>query len=181
MDCRSVFERLSAELDGDLPATEAEGVRRHLLSCADCARKRLLLEQTQRAFRSIALEPVGAGVDARVRRRLRTEHRFLGWLTTAAGFAVALGFVLFRSPMRPPSVPDRAAASPAAFSASAFPAPDGPPEVIAGRAEVAADCGRSAAVRCRVETPCGHAQCAPVALVDLASFTSPDVAFHDTR
>jgi anti-sigma factor RsiW len=52
--------RLSADVDGELPPSEAESLRRHLQSCDDCARKRALLESSRQVFRSITPEPVSA-------------------------------------------------------------------------------------------------------------------------
>jgi anti-sigma factor RsiW len=182
VDCHIVFERLSADLDGELQTADAEAVRRHVLLCADCARKRSLLEKTRWAFRSIALDPVGPSFDEGVFRRVREGHRF-GWWLSAAGLAAALGFVLLRSPARPASVivATRPAPSLAASSASPSPAPAIQPGWNDSRVEAAADCARSGAVVCRVETPCGDGQCSPVALVDSAGFTSSGVAFTDTR
>jgi anti-sigma factor RsiW len=184
VDCHSVFERLSADLDGELSTAEAEAVRRHILSCAECAQKRTLLEKTRWAFRSIALKPVSPSFDDGVIRRLREGHGRNWWLrAAAAGLAAALGFVLLRSPARPASVAVTAPPSPsfAAFSAPVPPAPDVQPGWSDGRVEAAADCVLSGAVVCRVETPCGDGQCSPVALIDLAGLTRPNVAFTNTR
>jgi anti-sigma factor RsiW len=183
VDCRSVFERLSADLDGELAATEAAAVRRHILSCADCARQRTLLEKTRRAFRSIAPEPIGRGFDDQLVRGLRETPVLGRWLAAAAGLAAVLGFVVLRNPARPASVTGSAplAASRSASDISAAPSPDVPPGWRDGRVDAGADCGLSGTVVCRVDTPCRDRPCPPTALVDVTRLTRSTVAMTNTR
>jgi anti-sigma factor RsiW len=89
MDCRNVSERLSAELDGELPAAEAQAVLKHVQSCAECARKRSLLQQTQRAFRSVPYEEVDSTFDIGVRRKVR-QRSMRQWQVAAAAAVLIL-------------------------------------------------------------------------------------------
>jgi len=163
MDCRSVSERLSAHLDGELSAADADAVRRHVLTCSDCARAQSLLATTRRAF-----EPVHTGFDDEVFRRLRKRRASRWWLPAAAGLAAALSVFVFRGPMRPFTVLElgRNGQHPSASRAPVSSASDVQPGWSDGRSEtVAADCGRLRAVVCRIETPCMDARCLAPALV----------------
>jgi anti-sigma factor RsiW len=153
---------LSADLDGELPADEAAAVRHHLLSCAECARTRSQLEKARSAFRAIALEPVGDNFDDGVFRRLRDGHQLRRWLPAVAGIAAALAIVIvLRAPRAVPAI----VSGP---SAPSFVSVDLPPGWSDGPAEAAADCARSAAVVCHVETPCADGGCRSAAV---AAFT----------
>jgi serine/threonine protein kinase/anti-sigma factor RsiW len=100
-DCHEVFERLSAELDGELPAAEAEAVRKHVRSCAACARKRSLLQQTQRVFRSVPYEEVDSTFDIGVRRKLRRQSMRRWQLAVAAVLILVAGSVVLVRPPQP--------------------------------------------------------------------------------
>jgi anti-sigma factor RsiW len=153
VDCQSVFERLSADLDGELPPAEAAAVHRHIETCADCLRTRSQLEKARSAFRAIALEPVGDNFDDGVFRRLREGHRLRWWLPAVAGAAAVLGIVLL---LRAPRPAPGNVAGPHSLSLTALDIPAG---LIDGAAEAAADCARSGAVVCYVETPCADGRC----------------------
>ena len=159
MDCQSVFDRLSADLDGELPPAEAAVVRRHIQICAECSRTRGQLETARSAFRAIALEPVGDNFDDGVFRRLRDGHQLRRWLLAAAGVAAVLGIVLL---LRAPRSAQGIVGGPRTLSFAAFDIPAG---VITGPSDAAADCARSGAVVCHVSTPCADELCrsAPVA------------------
>ena len=159
MDCQSVFDRLSADLDGELPPAEAAAVRRHIQICAECSRTRGQLETARSAFRAIALEPVGDNFDDGVFRRLRDGHQLRRWFSAAAGVAAVLGIVLL---LRAPRPAPGNVGGPRTPSFAAF---DIPPGVTTGPADAAADCARSEAVVCHVSTPCADELCrsAPVA------------------
>ena len=152
MDCRGVFERLSEDVDGELSASDAELVRRHVLSCAACARQRRLLESTREAFRATTFEPARSSFDDEVFRRLRSRRASGWWLSAAAGLAAALGFLVLRNPA--PIV-----STDALFHA----APDAQPGWSAGQVETgvetAVDCGLLGTVVCHVEAACGTGQC----------------------
>jgi len=128
-------ERLSAYLDGELPAAEREQVESHLRECGPCAR---WLEELQ-AVDDFAQElPVAApegyfeAFPARVRERLaaRRRRRVPAW-TWAAAAAVLLAVVtpltLIRREAAPAARRDAAAARveapPAGVEASAAPLP----------------------------------------------------------
>jgi anti-sigma factor RsiW len=153
---------LSADLDGELPADESVAVRHHILTCADCARTRSQLETTRWAFRAIALEPVGDKFDDGVFRRLREEHGLRWWFPAAAGVAAALAIVLLLRAPRPASGIVDGSPTPALVSS------DLPPGWSDGPAGAAADCARSGAVVCHVETPCADGRCRSAAV---AAFT----------
>ena len=53
MNCSSVRERLSADIDGDLPASEAAAVREHLALCAACASEAKAIGAVVRAVRAL--------------------------------------------------------------------------------------------------------------------------------
>jgi anti-sigma factor RsiW len=55
IDCKSASESLSAWLDGELRASEAEAVRAHLEVCRQCGEQRRQMESLQAALKS-ALE-----------------------------------------------------------------------------------------------------------------------------
>ena len=154
MDCRDAFERLSADVDGELGAAETESLRRHLQLCEGCVRKRALLESIRRAFRSVAPESVSANFVDAVVRRLRPRFGIGWWLSAAAALAAALSLVLLREP----ETPQRFVASvPTPLAA----VPNRQPGLNEGRMDAAADCGLPRAEACVIETPCGNGECSP--------------------
>lgn len=167
MDCQSVFDRLSADLDGELPPAEAAAVHRHIETCADCLRTRSQLEKTRWAFRAIALEPVGDSFNNGVFRRLGEGHQLRWWLAAAGGVAAVLGIVLMLSAPRP--APADAAGTPALSSGEprvlVSRVSDMPPGWSNGPEGAGADCARPGAVVCHVETPCGDGLCRSAAVV----------------
>lgn len=80
---------LWAYLAGDLPATSARAVARHLTSCAECRQLADRIEALREACRRAGCEPMPNDVRARARRRARE--------VIAAGRPVATG----RAPARP--------------------------------------------------------------------------------
>lgn len=100
VDCNTVGERLSACLDGELPASEAEAVRQHLAACAACARQYRELEEVWQAVREITpvgpRQPLWPALEARVSRRPAPGmplRSLLAWRPFAplAGVALAAG------------------------------------------------------------------------------------------
>ena len=153
MDCQSVFDRLSADLDGELPPAESAAVRRHIQTCTECSRTRGQLEKARSAFRAIALEPVGDNFDDGIFRRLRDGQQRRRWLSAAAGVAAVLGIVLLlRAPRPAPGI----MGGPRTPSFAAF---DIQPGMITNPVDAAEDCARSGAVVCHVSTPCADELC----------------------
>jgi anti-sigma factor RsiW len=105
MDCQDTFGLLSADVDGELNAVQAERVARHVAGCADCARKQALLMETRRAFQGISRPVVSAAFDDGVRRRLRRPPLRRLWLAAAAAIVVVVASSVLREP-RPPARPE---------------------------------------------------------------------------
>jgi predicted anti-sigma-YlaC factor YlaD len=87
VDCQSIVTLLSAELDGALSADESQAVRTHLLSCADCAKRFALLNDTRQAYRASMHEP-------RARRGSATAAALLAAIIAA----IVVGIVVIRTP-----------------------------------------------------------------------------------
>jgi anti-sigma factor RsiW len=165
MNCREAFERLSADVDGELPPAEAESLRRHLQCCDGCAHKRALLESTRQVFRSNIPEPVSANFADAVIRRVHPRIRIGWWLSAAAVMAAVLALVLLRQPERPPRFG-------AEVSIPLAEAPSRQPGWNEGRMDVASDCGLPRARRCVIDMPCGNGDCSPPGLVSWAGFAA---------
>jgi hypothetical protein len=78
MSCRAARERLSAFVDGELPAAEAGAVAAHLEACAACADR---LRTLQRALALLAEAPrlrPEESIASRVMHRLDVERRSAG-------------------------------------------------------------------------------------------------------
>ena len=154
MECQDAIERLSADLDAELPAAEAASLRLHLRSCDGCSRKRALLEITRRAYRSVASESPEEFVDAAV--RLRPARVGIGWWIAAATAVVPVLALVF---LKSPETPRPIVASVAVPMAAARQHEPGWNE---GRWDLAADCGLSGATECVIDSPCAHAECSSV-------------------
>ena len=68
---RTLLERLSAYLDGDLPAKECDAIARHAETCPRCARVLADLKRTTGLCREAAKKPLPAAVRDRARARIR--------------------------------------------------------------------------------------------------------------
>jgi len=160
VECRSAFERLSAEIDGELSPAEAKRVRDHLQACESCARSRSVLVRTRQAFQSMAPRP------ARVASRRP-------WVGLTAGVVAVVATTTAGVIMLPSQDPNDSSGTrlthveaPVRFAALPSAAE------TAGEIALAADCLRPGAVDCRVDVPCADMQCAPVALT--ATYVMPD-------
>jgi anti-sigma factor RsiW len=155
VDCSQVFGCLSAELDGELPTSEAEVVRQHIAGCDACTRRRRLLEQTRWAVRTTRAD--GAEPTTVVQRRDR-HHR--AWLAAAMIVLATIGFVAPHYLQPPSSMPDPAVDS---FNlATRVPtAPLLGDSTGGSNVRPGADCGLSVAVVCYLEIPCANAACRP--------------------
>ena len=100
MDCHTVSKLLSADLDGELSAAESAQVAAHVATCADCARKKQVLEQTWGEVLRLGLERVATGFDDGVARRIHSQRRTHAGLAAAAAVIVVgvLGVLLLREP-----------------------------------------------------------------------------------
>lgn len=67
MDCTTTNDKLSAYLDGELPAEQAAAVARHLRECRSCARQLARLQSLDEAVRELGPAQVPAGFAERVR------------------------------------------------------------------------------------------------------------------
>lgn len=90
MDCQRVSGLLSADIDGELPPAESADVARHVAGCAACARKRQVLEDTWQSLLRVEPEPVSAGFDEAITRRLRRRYAH-AWLAAAAVLVAVFG------------------------------------------------------------------------------------------
>jgi anti-sigma factor RsiW len=138
MTCVEIQDRLSAEIDGELAAPEAEEVHRHLGACAACRRRSALLRDAREAFRAFVVRT--------------TPSRSITAAALAATLllAVAAGWGRWRPPA-PPAL-SRGGGAPAAQLLSVSLWDRGtPPDAI--------DCGRPGATVCVVDEPCGDGQC----------------------
>jgi anti-sigma factor RsiW len=157
VDCPYVFSRLSAGLDGELPADEEAALSGHVASCVGCGRQLRLLQATRAAFRSIGPAAASAGFDAGVLARLRRRPWVRSWGIAGAA-AAALAQLLLRTPGRAPS---NDAFPTATMAASAPPGLD----VGLDLDHTGIDCGRTGATVCRRAVPCDDGQCvAPTVL-----------------
>jgi anti-sigma factor RsiW len=110
--CRWVRSVLPAYLDGELKASTAAAVRRHLARCPACAARARLLADSWRLLDECEVPPVRAGFTGRMMERVAWErsHGNLGRvlsargrvrrvLTAVAGIAAGLvvGFGLYAS------------------------------------------------------------------------------------
>ena len=75
MTCRGVRSRLSAYLDGDLPAAEARALAHHLGGCVDCARRWRSLRAAVALLADMPPLPRPDGIASRVMDRIEVESR----------------------------------------------------------------------------------------------------------
>jgi anti-sigma factor RsiW len=73
--CNVLLERLSAYLDGDLPAPQCRTIERHARGCRRCTKMMVALRQTVRLCKSAATRPLPADVRRRARTRVRALLR----------------------------------------------------------------------------------------------------------
>jgi hypothetical protein len=95
-------ERLSAWIDDDLPAAEAEEVARHLQGCAACRGIVEDLRAITAAARELDPPEAGDGWGAIARRVERPHRRRFRLLAVAAALALGLGALLFTRFASPP-------------------------------------------------------------------------------
>ena len=69
--CRDTLHRISAYLDGDLPAPVCDEIERHCQECPDCAKFVASLRRTVGLCREIGQAPLPAAVRERARERVR--------------------------------------------------------------------------------------------------------------
>jgi len=69
--CQPVLERISAYLDGDLPAATCGEVERHCRECPECAALFEGLRRTVGLCREVGQAPLPASVRDRARERVR--------------------------------------------------------------------------------------------------------------
>jgi len=69
--CRMMLERLSAYLDGDLPAAECETIARHARRCPRCREVIAGLRQTTGLCRDAAERPLPSAVRQRAQASIR--------------------------------------------------------------------------------------------------------------
>jgi anti-sigma factor RsiW len=70
-DCRLLLERLSAYLDGHLPAPECRTIERHARTCSRCTEVMRELRATSGLCREAATRPLPADVRRRAQERVR--------------------------------------------------------------------------------------------------------------
>lgn len=122
MDCRMVIRMLQDEIDGRLPPSEAESVRRHVDSCASCAAEAEAHRRTGEILRAWTAARgaeketqlaalwtrIRAGIEEQ-RAREASASRVRRWLFLPAAAVLAVFALLFypsdvrRAPFRPTS------------------------------------------------------------------------------
>ncbi len=70
MNCADAAERITALLDGELPAAERNSLERHLEGCAACREARAAEEAVAARLRAVPRPPLPAGFSARVMGRV---------------------------------------------------------------------------------------------------------------
>ena len=70
-NCRAMFDRVSAYLDGELPAAECREIERHCRSCDRCAEFIDSLRRTVGVCREAGQKPLPADVRNRAKARIR--------------------------------------------------------------------------------------------------------------
>ena len=110
--CAEVGEQLSAYLDGELCASDAEAVEAHLRECPECARLCAALRALRAELAEAQLDPpptLHTRVMATVRKenRLRKLRRFT--VAASAGLAAMFCFVVVGGAMMRPGTADNAA------------------------------------------------------------------------
>jgi anti-sigma factor RsiW len=97
-NCEDIAESLGVWLDGELSLADAEVIRLHLESCAQCDGKRRQLEKLHSSLKSLlgsnlpqlALEPFWRGVQERIAEKRTWRQEVTEWIHSAfAGPAVA--------------------------------------------------------------------------------------------
>lgn len=73
MDCPRIQENLSAWLDGEMPAAEAEALRRHVESCAACRQMAEELRSVSTLLKGARRQAAPAGLADEVQSRLERE------------------------------------------------------------------------------------------------------------
>jgi anti-sigma factor RsiW len=89
--CEHIEDSLGVWLDGELSSAEAEMIRLHLESCAQCDRKRRQLEKLHASLKSLvnsnlpqlALEPFWRGVQERIAEKPRWHKEVREWVHSA--------------------------------------------------------------------------------------------------
>ena len=145
MECWEAHVKLSPDLDGELSPAESESLRRHLLGCAGCARRRAALEVARRAYRSVARQV--AAPDPRPATR--------AWAVAAAIAAVS---AILLAPPWTSSPPHDSPASDARLGGGG------------GGELLVVDCGQVGATSCVLVTTCQPGDCEvdhPAAVVPL--------------
>ncbi len=105
MNCEAVAQELSAYIDGELPAAEAQALAAHLAQCEHCRNELAELKRVADLIRVLPAKKAPAGfandVTAEIESRRKTREkvgyylRVSGWAAAAAMVAVALS-VLYR-------------------------------------------------------------------------------------
>lgn len=117
MNCRDMEKLIALQAEGDLPASEAESVVRHLETCAACRALLAELALSQTALRQLRDEPLDEVAVAAWRRGVLDhieagvpKRRFVWvWTLAAAAAGVVLVVAVSQMPSRPipqaPSAP----------------------------------------------------------------------------
>ena len=106
MDCRNITLLLSALIDDELSAGEAQAVADHVRSCASCGSRQAQLIRAREAFRQWPEEAVSASFGDRLRARLANSgegveagmggrSRVVVFSLVAVGLAAMLVLIIF--------------------------------------------------------------------------------------
>ena len=83
-------ETLSAMIDGELPAADAERARAHAASCAQCRAEIARLEGASEAFKRSGAHPMPVGLAGRAKAQASARRSWPVRLGLAAAFGVVL-------------------------------------------------------------------------------------------
>ena len=75
MNCRKIYQALSAYMDGELPGVDALVVRQHLASCPECRAEYEGLRHTKQLLSRLRMKEPRPDLPQDIVRRLETENR----------------------------------------------------------------------------------------------------------
>lgn len=75
MNCRKIYQALSAYMDGELPGVDALVVRQHLSSCSECRAEYEALRYTKQLLSRLRLKEPRPDLPQDIVRRLQMENR----------------------------------------------------------------------------------------------------------
>ena len=75
MNCRKIYQAMSAYMDGELPGVDALVVRQHLASCSECRAEYEALRYTKQLLSRLRIQEPRPNLPQDIARRLEIENR----------------------------------------------------------------------------------------------------------